>query len=182
MLEVRKITKRETIAGQPYHPGEYAIRIGRYFDRDPADTSGLTFEEWQPELVFTEADKGEKLTISAGGHVKVGRQTREVYWGDANHGDKQPAPISGAVIVSVTDEWVKYGQGRNDRFRNPRVAGGFMINSSELRGVNFTMETLDPPPLKPRSSGRRAAVIATPLPKRYRLAQELDDEHRRRCW
>ena len=57
VLEVRKITKRETIGGQPFHPGDHAIRIGRYFDRDPADTSGLTFEEWQPELVFTEADR-----------------------------------------------------------------------------------------------------------------------------
>ena len=44
MLDVRKITKRETIAGQPYHPGDYCIRIGRYFDRDPADTSSLTME------------------------------------------------------------------------------------------------------------------------------------------
>ena len=122
-------------------------------------------EEWQPELVFTEADKGEKLTISACGHVKVGRQTREVYWGDANHGDKQPAPISGAVIiVSVTDEWVKYGQGRNDRFRNPRIAGGFVVNSSELRRVNFTMEALDPPPLQPRSSARRHVPPLPPHP------------------
>ena len=36
---------------------DYAIRIGRYFDRDPADTSCRTFEEWQPRLVFTPADK-----------------------------------------------------------------------------------------------------------------------------
>ena len=82
VLNVRKITKRETIGGQPFHPGEYCITIGRYFDRDPADTSGLTFEEWLPELVFSAADKGEKLTISAGGHIKVGREVREVFWGD----------------------------------------------------------------------------------------------------
>jgi len=182
VLEVRKITKRETIAGQPYHPGEYATRIGRYFDYDPADTSSLTLEEWQPELVFKECDKGEKLTISAGGHVKVGRQTREVYWGQKNNGDEKPAPLSGVTIVSVTDEWVRYGQGRNDRFRNPRVAGGFWVNSSELRGVNFTMEPLDPLPYKPRSSGRRAALVAAPLPKRYKLAAVLSDEHRGRCW
>ena len=62
VLEVRKITKRETIAGQPYHPGEYAIRIGRYFDYDPADTSSLTLEEWQPELVFKESDKVSGLS------------------------------------------------------------------------------------------------------------------------
>ena len=57
VLDVRSIKKRETIGGQPYHPGEYAVGIGRYFDRDLADTSGLTMEEWQPELVFTDADK-----------------------------------------------------------------------------------------------------------------------------
>ena len=45
--------------------------------------------------------------------------------GDENHGDKQPEPISGVSITSVTDEWVRYGCGRNDRFRNPRVAGSF---------------------------------------------------------
>ena len=125
--------------------------------------------------------QGERLTISASGHVKVGRQTREVYWGDANNGDTQPEPLSNVTITSVTDEWVRYGLGRNDRFRNPRVAGGFIINSSELRGVNFTMEALDPPPLKPRSSGRRAAIVAVPLPKRYRLAVELDSERHGRC-
>ena len=182
VLDVRKIIKRETIAGQPYHPGDYCVRIGRYFDRDSADTSGLTLEEWQPELVFTEADKGEKLSISASGHIKVGRQTREVYWGDKNDGDVQPAAISGVTITSVTDEWVRYGSGRNDRFRNPRIAGGFVINSSELRGVNFTMEALDPPAVQVRSSGRRAGLVAAPLPKRYRLPKLLDDEHRGRCW
>ena len=126
--------------------------------------------------------QGEKLTISAGGHIKVGRQTREVYWGKQNNGDEQPASISGATIISVTDEWVKYGQGRNDRFRNPRIAGGFVINSSELRGVNFTMEPADSLPYKPRSSGRRAALVAVPLPKRVKLSPELDHEHRSRCW
>ena len=90
--------------------------------------------------------------------------------------------MASVAIVSVSDEWVKYGQGRNDRFRNPRVAGGFIINSSELRGVNFTMEPLDPPPYKPRSSGRRAALVTAPLPKRYQLAAVLSDEHRGRCW
>ena len=64
VLEVRKILKRETINGQPFHPGDYVIRIGRYFDRDPADTSSLTFEEWLPELVFSKEDVGSKLTIS----------------------------------------------------------------------------------------------------------------------
>lgn len=56
VLEVRKITRRETINGQPFTPGDYAIRIGRYFDRDGSDDSGLTFEEWLPELVFSPTD------------------------------------------------------------------------------------------------------------------------------
>ena len=51
-------------------------------------------------------------------------------------------PLASVTIVSVSDEWVRYGHGRNDRFRNPRVAGGFVINSSELRGVNFSMGKL----------------------------------------
>ena len=42
------------------------------------------------------------------------------------------------------------------------IAGGFIINSSELRGVNFSMEALDPPLLQPRSSVRRAAVCHCP--------------------
>jgi len=177
VLNVRKITKRETIGGQPFHPNEYCITIGRYFDRDPADPSGLTFEEWLPELVFCATDKGEKLTISASGHIKVGRQVREVFWGVG-----QPPPLAAVPIVSVTDEWVRYGHGRNDRFRNPRVAGAFVVNSSELRGVNFSMEVLDPLPVQPRSSGRRAAVIGAPLPKRFRMHQKVDDEQRARCW
>ena len=57
-----------------------------------------------------------------------------------------------------------------------------MINSSELRGVNFSMEPLDPPPVQPRTSGRRAGVAAAPLPKRYRMHAKIDDELRGRCW
>ena len=57
-----------------------------------------------------------------------------------------------------------------------------MVAKDVVRGVNFSMEVLDPPPLKPRSSGRRAALVAIPMPKRYRLSPELDDEHRGRCW
>lgn len=56
VLQVRKITKRETISGQPFSPGDYLIHIGRYFERDAMDMTGLTFEEWQPELVFTPLD------------------------------------------------------------------------------------------------------------------------------
>ena len=78
--------------------------------------------------------------------------------------------------------WSKYGYGKNDKFRNPRTAGGFIINSTELRAVNFSMEPLDKPPVQPRSSGRRAALVSAPLPKRYRMAREIDDEIRKRCW
>ena len=31
-----------------FSPGDYLIRIGRYFDRKASDPSGLTFEEWTP--------------------------------------------------------------------------------------------------------------------------------------
>lgn len=55
-LEVRRITKRETINGQHFHPGDYLVRVERYFERDCADDTGLTFDEWKPELVFTPAD------------------------------------------------------------------------------------------------------------------------------
>ena len=121
---------------------------------------------------------GCKLTISASGVVKVDSQIRsEVFW------DEQTPPTLVSIpIVSVTDEWVKYGQGKNDKFRNPRVDGGFIINSTELRGVNFSMEPLDKPPVKLRSSGRHAALVKAPLPKRYRMDQHIDKEIRGRCW
>ena len=60
-----------------------------------------------------------------------------------------------------------FGKGRNDKFRNPRTAGGFVINSTELRSVNFMMEPLDKPPVRPRTTGRRAAVVSAPRPKVY---------------
>ena len=50
-------------------------------------------------------------------------------------------------------EWVKFGKGKDDKFRNPRTAGGFVINSTELRAVNFTMEPIDKPPVRPRTTG-----------------------------
>ena len=101
--EVRRITKRETICGQPFHPGDYMIRVGRHFDRVASDPSGLKFEEWQPELVFSADDVGEKLAITASGHVKVGSAARdEIFWGIASfssHSDharfaspKRPVP------------------------------------------------------------------------------------------
>ena len=155
------------------------IRIGRYFDRVASDSSGLTFEEWQPELVFSAADVGSKLVISAAGHVKVGRAMREeVFWDN-----EQPPTLAGVTIVSVDEQWVRFGHGRNDKFRNPRTAGGFIINSTELRAVNFSMEPVDAPHFQLRSSrGRRAAVVSAPLPKVYTMPKEIDSEIRARCW
>jgi hypothetical protein len=78
---VTRISKRQTIGATMFSEGDYMVRVGRYFDRDPADLSGLTFEEWQPLTVFSESDVGSTLTIERG-HVKVGRSARtEVYWG-----------------------------------------------------------------------------------------------------
>lgn len=85
-------------------------------------------------------------------------------------------------MVSVTNEWVKYGYGVNDKFRNPRIHGGFIINSTELRGVNFSMEALDKPPVQPRSSARLAALVQAPPPKRYKMHPSIDSEIRERCW
>ena len=47
-------------------------------------------------------------------------------------------------IISVDSDWVRYaGRGRNDEFRNVRTAGGFVINATELRSVNFSMQAVD---------------------------------------
>lgn len=48
MLEVRQIDTRCSIEGTTFSPGDFLIRIGRYFDRKASDPSGLTFEEWTP--------------------------------------------------------------------------------------------------------------------------------------
>ena len=177
VLEVRKILKRETINGQPFHPGDYMIRIGRYFDRDASDTTSLTFEEWQPELVFSANDVDSKLTITSSGHVKVDKTPRnEVFWGEVT-----PPELRAVKIISVDEQWVKYGLGKNDKFRNPRTGGDFIINSTELRAVNFLMEPIDKPPVQPRMSGRRAAVVSAPLPKRYKMPKQIDDEIRKAC-
>ena len=69
-------------------------------------------------------------------------------------------------IISVDSDWVRYGQGRNDKFRNVRTAGGFVIDATELRSVNFnfSMQAVDvdvPLRFTPRRHGRRAAVLTT---------------------
>ena len=62
------------------------------------------------------------------------------------------------------------------------MAGGFVINSTELRSVNFMMEPLDKPPVRPRRSGHRAALVSAPRPKVYQMPKEIEDEIRLRCW
>ena len=48
VLELRQVATRCTIEGVMFSPGDFLVRIGRYFDRVATDTSGLTFEEWTP--------------------------------------------------------------------------------------------------------------------------------------
>ena len=45
-----------------------------------------------------------------------------------------------------------------------------------------SVSALDLAPVQPRSSGRRAAVVSAPLPKRFRMSREIDNEIRQRCW
>ena len=86
-------------------------------------------------------------------------------------------------IISVDSDWVRYGQGHNDKFRNVRTASGFVINATELRSVNFSMQAVDVPlRFTPRRYGRRAAVLTTPVPKRYKMHKDIDSEIRGRCW
>jgi len=62
-------------------------------------------------------------------------------------------------IISVDSDWVRYGQGRNDKFRDVRTAGGFVINATELRSVNFSMRAVDVPlRFTPHRHGGRADV------------------------
>ena len=67
-------------------------------------------------------------------------------------------------IISVDSDWVRYaGRGRNDEFRNVRTAGGFVINATELRSVNSSMQVVDVPlRFTPRRHDRRAAALTTP--------------------
>ena len=81
----------------------------------------------------------------------------------------------------MDEKWVTYGAGRNDKFPNPRTGGDFIINSTELRAVNFSLEVVGTPPVRPRSGGRRAAVVSAPLPKKYKMPNEIDHEIRKEC-
>jgi len=115
---------------------------------------------------------GCKLTISKNGRcIKVGQQTRtNVFWDGV-----EPPVLDQVNIISVDSDWVRYGQGRNDRFRNVRTAGGFVINATELRSVNFSMQAVDVPLrfTPSRRHGRRAAVLTAPVPKRTRCTKTL---------
>jgi len=66
----------------------------------------------------------------------------------SNDGTRQLRQLTRSVIV-----WY----GRNDKFRNVRTAGGFVINATELRSVNFSMQAVDVPlRFTPRRHGRCA--------------------------
>ena len=112
------------------------------------------------------------FTISKNGRcIKVGQQTRtNVFWDGV-----EPPVLDKVNIISVDSDWVRYGQGRNDRFRNVRTAGGFVINATELRSVNFSMQAVDVPLrfTPSRRHGRRAAVLTAPVPKRTRCTKTL---------
>ena len=135
---VEAVDKRMSIAGTVFSAGDYIVRIGRYFDRDVSDPSGLTFEEWQPITVFSNDDVGKTVNIVKG-VVKVNRTTRpEVYWSG-----EPPEVISKQIskVDSATSGWVDFVGG--GRIRNPPAAGDFVVNATELRAVNFSMLPLD---------------------------------------
>ena len=67
--------KRMTVNGTIFAKDDIMIWVGRYFDRDVADPTGLTFEEWQPLTVFSQEDVGKTLTIARGGTIKVSLTT-----------------------------------------------------------------------------------------------------------
>ena len=71
----------------------------------------------------------------------------------------------------------------------PPDGGGFVINATELRSVNFTMTPTTPPPPQleqVRRSGRRAAVVSAPPPPKppteFTMARAVDDDIRSKCW
>ena len=71
----------------------------------------------------------------------------------------------------------------------PPDGGGFVINATELRSVNFTMTPTTPPPPQleqVRRSGRRAAVVSAPPPPKppteFTMDRAVDDDIRSKCW
>eukprot|EP00965_Chrysotila_dentata_P193216 6175616-Pleurochrysis_carterae.AAC.1 len=43
---VERVHRRSTADGTAYSSGDFKIKVGRYFDREASDASGLSFEEW----------------------------------------------------------------------------------------------------------------------------------------
>ena len=68
----------------------------------------------------------------------------------------------------------------------PPDGSSFVINATELRGVNFTMKPTKPMPVLPqlRRSTRVGVVEAPTVPraKEYVMDQLIDDTIRARCW
>jgi len=83
-------------------------------------------------------------------------------------------------------KWVPQSRSPKKKFAGLRVrtAGGFVINATELRSVNFSMQAVADVLLRftPRRHGRRVAVLTTPVPKRYKMHKDIDSEIRGRCW
>jgi hypothetical protein len=73
-------------------------------------------------------------------------------------------------------------EGSSGAAAEAQPANAFVINSTELRAVNFTMEELDSPVVQPRRGSRRAAVVSAPKPKRFRQHREVDGDIRGKCW
>ena len=90
-------------------------------------------------------------------------------------------------FISVDSDWVRCGQGRNDKFRNVRTAGGFVINATELRSVNFSMQAVDMP-LRFTPHGNTAGVLHCDDYSSAKALQDavmhkdIDSEIRGRCW
>jgi len=95
----------------------------------------------------------------------------------------EPPVLDKVNIISVDSDWVRYGRGRNDEFRNVRTAGGFVINATELRSVNSSMQVVDVPlRFTPRTRQACCCADYTSVPKRYKMHKDIDSEIRGRCW
>ena len=134
--------------------------------------------------MFHEGDVGKTLNI-ADGVIKVNRTVRpDVYWA----GD--PPYVHHKTVSKVDTSiagWVEFQGG--GRIRNPATTGNFVINATELRAINFSMQPLGRQlPLNEvtvRKSGRLAAVVRlppAPLPTSYVLDARIDNEIRAQCW
>ena len=81
----------------------------------------------------------------------------------------------GRAVIELTANWSAHSS--------------FIVNATEIRGVNFTMTPLSPiQSVEIRRSGRRPAVVQVPafslaqLPKQYQMDPLIDDTIRARCW